>query len=691
MKLNFKNVFLSVGIFVFALAMFGLGSSKAEAATCTASAGDWMTPGIWSCARVPLAGDDVVIPTNVAVTLGAAGAVANTISFDPAAANSSITMSGATTTLNVTGAITIPATTSAGVVSQLVVADGTLTAGGVITITGSVTDNEDSILSATTGTINANGGITFAGTAAEAQLTIGAGRLNIGGTTGILGAGGTVTLDPASTTTFSGTGTQVIEPHTYGILTINKTGSATMQGTINVLGALNITAGTLDTAQVTLAVTGITTVSSGATMLVSHTGGSKAFNGNVIVAGTLTESAAEILTFGGNLTINSGGTMTEYTTAIVTVAGDFTVNGTYTASTGLHTFSKSAGVISGSTTISIGSVRIADNTTNSGTLTVATLLEVSDGKTLTNTGTVTATTALSDVGGATGTFLNSTNGTLNIGDVIDISALTATAAGNTVNYTKDGDQTAFDTNYINLGLSSVAAHAKTIPATMATISGNLVLGGLAKITLSDSGVTANKLYFGTAYQRSGTWSASTSGTGANKSDTYFTSGVTYYITVTLGSSSGNRSVSETLTYTPTNTTPLTTTTETTTTEVANGCSGGNLFNTSTGAACVNNAVVPQGCSGGNLFNTSTGKPCSNNTEVTSKKVYALGQTTLKNGSKGEAVKELQRFLNDKLSLGLVVDGKLGPKTIAVIKTWQTANGLVSDGLVGAKTKALMNK
>ena len=92
-----------------------------------------------------------------------------------------------------------------------------------------------------------------------------------------------------------------------------------------------------------------------------------------------------------------------------------------------------------------------------------------------------------------------------------------------------------------------------------------------------------------------------------------------------------------------------------------------------------------------MFNTSTGKPCSNNTTVTSKKVYALGQTTLKNGSKGEAVKELQRFLNDKLSLGLVVDGKLGPKTIAVIKTWQKNNGLVSDGLIGPKTKAMINK
>ena len=110
------------------------------------------------------------------------------------------------------------------------------------------------------------------------------------------------------------------------------------------------------------------------------------------------------------------------------------------------------------------------------------------------------------------------------------------------------------------------------------------------------------------------------------------------------------------------------------------------------------AETPEGCSGGNLFNTSTGKPCVNNskttittTTTTTPKAYAFGNAVLKNGSKGEAVKELQRFLNDKLSLGLAVDGSLGPKTIAVIKKWQKANGLVSDGLIGAKTKAMMNK
>jgi len=51
--------------------------------------------------------------------------------------------------------------------------------------------------------------------------------------------------------------------------------------------------------------------------------------------------------------------------------------------------------------------------------------------------------------------------------------------------------------------------------------------------------------------------------------------------------------------------------------------------------------------------------------------------------------ELQRFLNNKLNLGLVLDGKLGPKTIAVVKKWQKDHGLVADGLIGAKTKAMM--
>ncbi|NVN97373.1 peptidoglycan-binding protein [Candidatus Nomurabacteria bacterium] len=70
--------------------------------------------------------------------------------------------------------------------------------------------------------------------------------------------------------------------------------------------------------------------------------------------------------------------------------------------------------------------------------------------------------------------------------------------------------------------------------------------------------------------------------------------------------------------------------------------------------------------------------------------YNFGDVTLKNGSRGEAVMELQRFLNDNLNLGLIVDGKLGPKTIMVIKKWQINNELKPDGLIGEKTKIKMN-
>ncbi len=101
------------------------------------------------------------------------------------------------------------------------------------------------------------------------------------------------------------------------------------------------------------------------------------------------------------------------------------------------------------------------------------------------------------------------------------------------------------------------------------------------------------------------------------------------------------------------------------------------------------AAIP-GCVGTSGFSTVTGQSCANNNSYLSVVVtYNLGFTTLKYGSRGAAVMELQRLLNKLLNLGLVIDGRLGPKTIAVIKKWQKDNGLVADGLVGPKTKAAM--
>ena len=52
---------------------------------------------------------------------------------------------------------------------------------------------------------------------------------------------------------------------------------------------------------------------------------------------------------------------------------------------------------------------------------------------------------------------------------------------------------------------------------------------------------------------------------------------------------------------------------------------------------------------------------------------------LKNGSKGEEVKQLQT------PLGLGADGSFGPMTEAKVKEWQAANGLTADGIVGPGT------
>jgi len=56
---------------------------------------------------------------------------------------------------------------------------------------------------------------------------------------------------------------------------------------------------------------------------------------------------------------------------------------------------------------------------------------------------------------------------------------------------------------------------------------------------------------------------------------------------------------------------------------------------------------------------------------------------LKNGSKGEEVKQLQK------KLGLAADGIFGNGTEAKVKEWQAANGLTADGIVGDATWSKM--
>ena len=135
------------------------------------------------------------------------------------------------------------------------------------------------------------------------------------------------------------------------------------------------------------------------------------------------------------------------------------------------------------------------------------------------------------------------------------------------------------------------------------------------------------------------------------------------------------------------------------------CGDGFSYLTITGAATV--VITPDttnvcegggsGGSGGGGGGTTKPKTTTTTTTTTPSTTvgggggtYDFGGTTLKNGSTGDGVMELQSFLNASLGLSLAVDGAMGPMTVAAVIQWQTANGLVPDGLVGPMTKAAMN-
>ncbi|MFA6257041.1 MAG: Ig-like domain-containing protein [Candidatus Paceibacterota bacterium] len=71
--------------------------------------------------------------------------------------------------------------------------------------------------------------------------------------------------------------------------------------------------------------------------------------------------------------------------------------------------------------------------------------------------------------------------------------------------------------------------------------------------------------------------------------------------------------------------------------------------------------------------------------------YAFGTLTVKMGTKGEACRAWQMFLNAKSNAGLVTDGWCGKLTIAAAKKWQGSMGLVADGFLGpmSRSKAAM--
>jgi len=598
------------------LGVFAFGVSNVSAATCTANAtGLWSAGGTWDDAGctapggIPLVGDTVVINTGVVVTLDTVTpALASVTLNDPTGGANGITIASPGA-LNVTGAVTFASTAGANH-STLAVANGTLSAGSIGIDDGA--GSGDKVLSVSTGTINVTGNITFTITeGADVQVTsTGASNINLGGH---FPSGGTFARG-SSTVTFNGSGAQNVGAYNYTNVVINKSaGTATLDGNSLILEALVVTEGVFTTSTHTLDITGGTTIEDGGTL--THGTGAKIHNGDVL--------------------INSGGTFTETGATVVTFLGHVTNNGTFTAGVGVHTFLNFDRTINGS--LSIPNVTFTNsNYTNNGTFTISTMLD----------------------GG--GTLINSATGILNIDGGMSVTGLTATAVGNTVNYT-GGFQTVKAVSYHNLGLSG--SGTKSILSGI-TIGGDVTVSSGVLVLLTGAS-TADSLYLDRDLQYVGSW-GSTASNSSYKNNTYF-SGTGTLTTTTgtnpRGTSSGSRPRASVVLATPATPAVLTTTQPT-------DCLSGYLFSPSIGRNC--NAATP----------AIPASPSAGG--------YAFGLGLVKMGTKGEACKAWQMYFNAKASAGLTVDGWCGAKTIAVAKTWQASVGLDADGLLGPASRAKAN-
>jgi hypothetical protein len=352
--------------------------------------------------------------------------------------------------------------------------------GGTATFTGNV-NGAGLTMNGNGGTLNLGAGLTHTFTSTWTRTN---GTLDGGSSTLKLGAGfsGTTGTFTASTGTveWNASGVQTIAAVVYKNLTLSGTsaktmtsvttigGNFTMLGTATTTGCvvttvggnidLSGTANTLTTGA-NLAVTGNVNIGNGNTMAVGaftlSVGGTTTVGGGT--SGTLSFSSATNpnKTFTGLVTINNGANWTESAAITPSFYNGITNSGTFTASTGIHTFSTNTQALTGTLTIP--------------SVTVTTV-------TLTNNGTLTVATALAGSGGLT----NAATGTLNLNfATVGISTLTADAIGNTVNYGRSNTQTVKAITYHHLTLSGTSAKTMT---GVSTINGDFTMSGSATAT-----------------------------------------------------------------------------------------------------------------------------------------------------------------------------------------------------------------
>ena len=344
----------------------------------------------------------------------------------------------------------------------------------------SASNNRIANITITTGSLDINGDLTMdVGNNTRARVTMsgGAGSLNLSGSFILANNLGTLTPGTTSTFTYDTGSTATVAAGaavSYANLVIDKAGGSATAGTTGTLSARNVTVQngtfTTDTADNvsvtvslvvaagalfdiasngTVAITGTTTATG--EVRISATGGGKTFTGDVTIS-----ALSGLWNNTGNVNVALAGNLDNDNTAGSFISG----TGNYTC-----TNTRSFGGTGGGLTFD-GNLVINGQRTNN------TTVEVKGNLTGSNT------------------FINAANRTLKIGGNANaISALTATAADNIVEYNGTGAQTMENTTYHHLVISNTTGPVRTNANT--AIQGNFTNDGNYDGVVGSDTVTFN--------------------------------------------------------------------------------------------------------------------------------------------------------------------------------------------------------
>jgi uncharacterized repeat protein (TIGR01451 family) len=230
---------LSLAVVLLSFPAFG-------AAFTSAQSGNWNSTATWGGGSIPVSGDTVTITSNHVVTVTGSEAVGS-VTLDSTTGNKMLVIDpGATLIVDGPGSLTVNAPTP-GSTNIIRINGGNLTTTfGGISITGGTNASKLEFTSLG-GAATFEGNVLFAGTAANAIIDFGPGGTpSTVSIAGDLGNGGTIVNNTSATVEFNGTGAQTINGYTFNNLTINKSGTATLNGPITVDGDLDIASGVLD-------------------------------------------------------------------------------------------------------------------------------------------------------------------------------------------------------------------------------------------------------------------------------------------------------------------------------------------------------------------------------------------------------------------------------------------------------------